>query len=102
MREGTLTIFFPIQAPWYGRVRSIDILSHFAFGKMIWKTVMMIHRSAQVDFLKATGKSREMAHRRPLTAVLAGFGVGCLIGGITGLVVGKQTKAEIVESNDRE
>jgi len=36
----------------------------------------LVARRAQVRFLKASGHGRELVHRRPLTAVLAGFGAG--------------------------
>jgi ElaB/YqjD/DUF883 family membrane-anchored ribosome-binding protein len=43
----------------------------------------------QVGFLKASGSTREMIHRRPLTTVLAGIGVGYLVGALMGLVIGR-------------
>lgn len=49
-------------------------------------------RRAQVRFLNASGRSREWVHRRPLTAVIAGFGAGCLIGVIGGLFAGRCAK----------
>ena len=49
---------------------------------------------AQVRFLKASASTRERVHRRPLTAVLAGFGTGCLIGAIVGFVARRPSKAE--------
>lgn len=51
----------------------------------------LIASRAQVGFLKASAQSREMIHRRPLTAVLAGIGAGCVLGGLTGLIIGRKT-----------
>jgi hypothetical protein len=55
------------------------------------KGALMASR-AEVNVLKAYGSAREMIHRRPLTSVLAGLGVGCVMGGLTGLMAGRYTK----------
>ena len=54
----------------------------------------LVASRAQVDFLKTSGRTRELIHRRPLTAVFAGLGVGCLIGGLTSFAVGKLGKSK--------
>lgn len=43
----------------------------------------------QVGFLQASGRSREWIHRRPLTSVLTGVGVGCFLGALLGIAAGR-------------
>jgi ElaB/YqjD/DUF883 family membrane-anchored ribosome-binding protein len=61
----------------------------------------LIGSRAQVSLLKATGRTREVIHRRPLTSVLAGIGAGCLLGGLAGLIVGRNSTTKTTHARSK-
>ena len=59
----------------------------------------LLARRTQVRRRETSSEARALVHRYPLTAVLAGFAIGCLVGGVTGLLGGKAKHMAAQEEN---